>query len=181
MAYSRPPAPDELLPLEMFGNSARFLHDEEALTGPAAATRWLQEHDLLPAGSALGDADVERLVRFRETLRDHLGGRADAATVTALNGYCAETLTGAGWADDGTPTLFAATEQGADGLIARLLALTHRADSTGELRRLKPCRSPECRWLFYDRSPGGNSVWCSMDICGARHKMRAHRSRQHVG
>ncbi|SFB21708.1 Conserved protein containing a Zn-ribbon-like motif, possibly RNA-binding [Amycolatopsis marina] len=181
MAYSRPPAPDDLLPLEVFGNSARFLYDEEALTGPAEAARWLRERDLLPQGSVLGDGEVERLVRFRETLRDHLDDRADAATVAALNAYCEETLTGAGWAADGTPTLFPATDRGADGLIARLLALTHRADATGELRRLKPCRAPECRWLFYDRSPGGNSVWCSMDICGARHKMRTHRSRRHEG
>ncbi|WP_373299583.1 CGNR zinc finger domain-containing protein [Amycolatopsis acidiphila] len=48
---------------------------------------------------------------------------------------------------------------------------------TGRARRLKPCTAPGCRWLFYDRSPAGNSVWCNMDICGARHKMRAYRSR----
>lgn len=181
MTYSRPPAPDELLPLEVFGNSARFLYDEEALAGPDEAARWLREHELLPAGNVLTEGEVERLVRFRETLRDHLGGRTDAETITALNGYCRATLTGAGWAPDGAPTLFPATGHGAEGLIARLLALVHRADTTGELRRLKPCRAPECRWLFYDRSPGGNSIWCSMDICGARHKMRAHRSRRHEG
>lgn len=179
MTYTRRNAPDELRPLEVFCNSARFLYGEEALAEPDDAARWLHEHDLLPAGTALDRNGTERLARFRETLRDHLDGRAPAESAAALNSYAQTTLTGAGWAADGTPTLFPATERGADGLIARLLAVLHRADVTGQIKRLKPCRAPDCRWIFYDRSPSSNSIWCSMDICGARHKMRAYRSRHH--
>lgn len=177
--YSRPHAPDELRPLEVFVNSARFLYEEEALAEPGEAARWLHQHGFLPQGTVLGHEDTERLVHLRETLRDHLGGHARTETVAALNSYSETTLTGVGWTPDGTATLLPVTERGADGLIARLLTVLHRAGTTGQLKRLKPCRAPECRWIFYDRSPGGNSVWCSMEICGARHKMRAHRSRRH--
>jgi predicted RNA-binding Zn ribbon-like protein len=43
---------------------------------------------------------------------------------------------------------------------------------------LKVCRADDCRWLYYDRSPGNNSLWCSMNICGARHKTRTYRRRR---
>lgn len=168
MAYSRPAAPDDLRPLEVFGNSARFLHGEDHFGTPWSARSWLAEHEL--GELTLDERDLARLARFRETLRDHLDGVDVAAE---LNEFAAATVGGPRWPG---PALAPAGE-GVDGLIARLLEVLFRAEVTGRARRLKPCRAPECRWLFYDRSPAGNSVWCSMDICGARHKMRAYRSR----
>jgi predicted RNA-binding Zn ribbon-like protein len=46
--------------------------------------------------------------------------------------------------------------------------------------RLKACASEACRWLYYDRSPGGRGRWCSMAVCGSRAKMRAYRARGNV-
>ncbi|MFD5642405.1 CGNR zinc finger domain-containing protein, partial [Streptomyces anulatus] len=43
--------------------------------------------------------------------------------------------------------------------------------------RPPPAAAPECRWVFYDRAPSSNGLWCDMDVCGARHKMRAYRAR----
>lgn len=169
---SRPAAPDELLPLQAFGNSARFLYDEDDLTEPRKAARWLVAHDLVPRGFTLENQDLARLVRLRETLRDHLDG---AEVTAALNEFAAAAVEGPRWSSDG-PEL-RPRGAGADALIARLLDALFRGELTGRVRRLKPCKAPECRWLFYDRSPAGNSVWCNMDICGARHKMRAYRSR----
>ncbi|UQS25729.1 CGNR zinc finger domain-containing protein [Amycolatopsis thermalba] len=169
MSHSRPAAPEELRPLEVFGNSARFLYDEDHFRAPEPAASWLAEHEL--GSFPLDTRGLERLVRFRETLRDHLDGVDVSA---ALNEFAASAVAGPRWPG---PALAAAGE-GVDGLIARLLEVLFRAEVTGQARRLKPCRAPECRWLFYDRSPAGNSVWCSMDLCGARHKMRAYRSRR---
>jgi predicted RNA-binding Zn ribbon-like protein len=172
MAPSRPAAPDELYPLQAFANSARFLYNEDHLTRPREAVRWLTEHELVHRGFTLDEKELARLVRFRETLRDHL----DQADVTsALNEVAAAAVNGLRWSPKG-PEL-QPRGNGADALIARLLDALFRAEVTGRVRRLKPCRAPECRWLFYDRSPATNSVWCTMDICGARHKMRAYRSR----
>ncbi|GHF71968.1 putative RNA-binding Zn ribbon-like protein [Amycolatopsis bartoniae] len=172
MASARPGAPDELRSLQEFGNSARFLYGEDNLTDPAEAARWLIAHELVPRGFTLDEQELARLVRFRETLRDHLDG---AEVTAALNEFAAAAVAGPRWSPDG-PGL-RPTGEGADDLIARLLDALFRAEITGQVRRLKPCKAPECRWLFYDRSPAGNSVWCTMEICGARHKMRAYRSR----
>lgn len=175
MAYSRPEAPDDVRPLETFGNSARFLYEEEHLAEPAEAARWLHEHEVTPRPLMLDEAGLDRLVRFRETLRDHLDDRPVAA---ALNEFAAATVSGPRWTPDGPPALAPSAADGPEELIGRLLGVLFRAEVTGQARRLKPCRAPECRWLFYDRSPAGNSVWCAMDICGARHKMRSYRARR---
>lgn len=35
-----------------------------------------------------------------------------------------------------------------------------------------------CGWLFLDTSRAGARRWCSMNVCGARHKMRRYHERQ---
>lgn len=176
MTYSRTPAPPELERLETFGNSARFLYDEEHLADPRAARKWLRQNGFAGTRLTLDDDTVADLVRFREALRDHLDGDAPEAT-SVLNDYAERTLATPRWDPDGTARLTARGD-GVDRLIGELLASAFGAGMTGTLSRLKPCRAPECRWLFYDRSPAGNSVWCSMQICGARHKMRSYRTRR---
>lgn len=48
-----------------------------------------------------------------------------------------------------------------------------------ELRQLKACPPPDgCNWLFLDRSRNGSRVWCSMEMCGNRTKLRRYRARQ---
>ncbi len=50
--------------------------------------------------------------------------------------------------------------------------------ASGTWTRLKSCPGRRCGWAFYDRSPAARSQWCSMQLCGARAKMRAYRGRQ---
>lgn len=172
MPFSRSEAPGELRPLEQFCNSAQLLHAEDALVTPVSATTWLRHHELDIA--ELTRKDHERLVGVRETIRDYLGGHDQ---VTELNRLAKTLLNGPRWSADGAPILHYRRTDGLDAYLGALLALLFTADLTGNLTRLKTCRNPDCRWVFYDRSPGRNSVWCSMDICGARYKMRAYRSR----
>lgn len=40
--------------------------------------------------------------------------------------------------------------------------------------RVKACQGDDCGWLFLDESPSGRRRWCSMAICGNRHKVRKH-------
>lgn len=47
----------------------------------------------------------------------------------------------------------------------------------GGWNRLKLCSSADCRWAFYDTSRNGGGRWCSMEVCGNRHKTRAYRQR----
>lgn len=185
MTYDRPPAPDDLRPLEDFVNSAMFLRDRDAFATPDQAARWLAEHDLLPAvsGAELSGWPLAELVRAREAIRDFLDPATAASAVPTLNDIAASTLAPPSWTDDGQPRLTSRTNNGKasaaiGALIGRLVGTLFTAGITGETSRLKICQAPDCRWVFYDRSPSRRAIWCSMDICGARHKMRAYRSRR---
>ncbi|MFF4567490.1 CGNR zinc finger domain-containing protein [Streptomyces sp. NPDC001435] len=52
------------------------------------------------------------------------------------------------------------------------------AVADGSLKRLKLCASSDCRWASRDTSRSGGGRWCSMAVCGNRHKTRAYRRRQ---
>ncbi|WP_435975481.1 CGNR zinc finger domain-containing protein [Streptomyces sp. Qhu_M48] len=43
--------------------------------------------------------------------------------------------------------------------------------------RVRVCGADDCSLLFADTSRPGRRRWCSMDRCGNRHKVRAHRAR----
>jgi predicted RNA-binding Zn ribbon-like protein len=60
------------------------------------------------------------------------------------------------------------------GAVATAIA---EAAVAGTWDRLKSCPGHLCGWAFYDRSPAARSRWCSMQVCGAREKMRAYRGR----
>jgi predicted RNA-binding Zn ribbon-like protein len=80
---------------------------------------------------------------------------------------------------DGHPYLEPAAESGlAARIIGDLLAEVVRAEAEGRWGRLKACRNEGCRWAFYDASKNRSGSWCNMQVCGARHKMRAYRARK---
>lgn len=43
--------------------------------------------------------------------------------------------------------------------------------------RIRVCAAPDCELLYLDQSRTGNRQWCSMQRCGTRAKVRAHRAR----
>lgn len=47
-----------------------------------------------------------------------------------------------------------------------------------ERPRLRHCHNPECSLVFYDTARNGTRRWCSMALCGNRHKVKAHRARK---
>ncbi|MEU6267661.1 CGNR zinc finger domain-containing protein [Saccharopolyspora shandongensis] len=173
MAYDRPAAPGELEAVEAFGNSARFLHDEDAFVDVAGTQAWLRAHDWPEAADELDEPGRQELARAREAIRDHLAGTGSAE----LNDYASRLLDAPRW-QDGQVVIPIAHGSAVERLVGRLIATLVVDGLAGKQGRLKVCRADDCRWLYYDRSPGNNSTWCSMDICGARHKMRAYRTRR---
>ncbi len=115
----------------------------------------------------------ELLLKLRETIRDHLDGQERTAE---LNKLAKVLLAPPRWSEHGEPVLPPRKTGPFDAYLGECLALVFIGGLTGELDRLKVCRNPDCRWVFYDRSPGQSSVWCSMDLCGARQETR-YRSR----
>jgi len=61
--------------------------------------------------------------------------------------------------------------------LGRVLAELNRLAETAQLDRLKMCDSPECHWVFFDRSKPAHRRWCSSERCGNRQKVRAYRAR----
>jgi predicted RNA-binding Zn ribbon-like protein len=51
-------------------------------------------------------------------------------------------------------------------------------DAPDRTARLSRCSAPDCGLVFYDSSRGGTRRWCSMQRCGNRAKVRAHRARR---
>ncbi|MUL40621.1 CGNR zinc finger domain-containing protein [Streptomonospora sp. PA3] len=183
MVDARPPAPGGLELVEALCNTAELLRGRDALGDAAAARAWMRERRLPGADAPRdpGEEDLERLRRLREAVRDHLEAHsARAADARAHLSSEARRLLGPPRWSPGSDTARLAPEggAGADGVAAAVLAALAAAELAGARARLKVCAAPECRWVFYDRSPANSGSWCSMAVCGARHKMRSYRSRR---
>lgn len=50
--------------------------------------------------------------------------------------------------------------------------------STSDLELVRPCKGDKCVLWFYDRTKSHRRRWCSMSVCGNRHKVTAFRQRQ---
>ena len=60
-----------------------------------------------------------------------------------------------------------------------ILAETARSFSdslTQDASRIKLCRNPVCRWVFFDQTKGKTRCWCDDKICGNRERVRRSRS-----
>lgn len=170
----RDSAPPDLEPLQSFCNTAVHLYGHDALAQPEQAAEWLSDHDF----PALGDqSDLQALIEARETIRTFITQRTDAEAIRHLNRLIASASASPAVGTDGTLTLHARSNEPATSVICSLLQTLLKAGLSNDGTRLKACAAPDCRWVFYDRSPAANGLWCDMSICGARHKMRTYRAR----
>ncbi|CAL9465567.1 CGNR zinc finger domain-containing protein [Streptomyces sp. enrichment culture] len=163
----RSPAPGGLALIESLVNTLDIESGADALdTADGRARLGLTEEDL------------PRARELRESLRAALlahAGHPPHRQVTPLG-----TLLGAAPLlvavddSDGSARLAPAD----DGpLLSRVAAAVAEALVAGTWIRLKACEAPTCHWAYYDRSPAGRGRWCSMQVCGARAKMRRYRAK----
>ncbi|MFR0352997.1 CGNR zinc finger domain-containing protein [Streptomyces sediminimaris] len=126
----------------------------------------------------LAQHEVEQARELRESLRATLlahAGHPPHRAVTPLG----RLLAGAPLVvtvdeRDGTAAL-APADRGP--LVSRVAAAVADALVEGTWARLKACEAATCHWAYYDRSPAGRGRWCSMQVCGARAKMRRYRAK----
>ncbi|MGC9494696.1 CGNR zinc finger domain-containing protein [Streptomyces sp. WG7] len=134
-----------------------------------------------PEGRApfgLTEDDVPGARDLRESLRATLlahAGHPPHRAVTPLG----ELLAGAPLVvtvdtADGSAALVPARD---GSLPARVAAAVAEALVAGTWTRMKACEAADCHWAYYDRSPAGRGRWCSMQVCGARAKMRRYRAK----
>lgn len=72
---------------------------------------------------------------------------------------------------------FVAREEGLEWLLAAIARSGAELLSEEARQNLKQCSNPDCRILFYDDSRTHRRRWCSMALCGNRHKVAAFARR----
>jgi predicted RNA-binding Zn ribbon-like protein len=174
-------APGGLEHIRAFANTLNVELGTDALGSTDALTRWLVERQLLePGDKPAGEADLRRAHELREALHALLlanNGVAPAADVyRVLSAAGARGKYVLAFAQDGAVSVEPSVK-GADGALARIVAVVHDAMREGTWERMKACRDSGCEWAFYDNSKNRSAAWCSMEVCGNRNKVRLFRTR----
>jgi predicted RNA-binding Zn ribbon-like protein len=154
------------------------LGEPELLTDGAALPRWL--------GQVLGGIDIrhratdlERVLQLREALWRLVSARIrdDAlptADVEVLNRCAAVAPPVPELGGNGAVVPVSASVPAALSAVARD-AIDLLSGPLGH--RIRVCAGEGCELLFVDASRPGTRRWCSMERCGNRAKVRAHRAR----
>ena len=179
----RPPAPQGIERVRSFINTLDREEDRDALRSLDEAHVWLSAQGLRVC-DRLDEAELCRLITFREGLRELLADRAEAGTSTGdapweLAQVAESAQLVVRFGPDGAPRLEPA--RGSSPVIATLLADIAAAAGDGSWARLKVCANDACQWAFWDASRNHSGVWCTMAVCGNRMKGRAFRARARRG
>lgn len=152
--------------------------EAETLQNADSLTDWLAQR--LPSVPAT-DRDLQDALMLRGAItRLALAASADTAPdshdIDLLNLYAAT--------PDIPPRLSGGTVQAGrteprTGQALSTVARDAVALFSGEtLGRIRECDAEDCSLIYLDTSRAGNRRWCSMQRCGNRHKVRAHRARE---
>ncbi|GAA5158421.1 CGNR zinc finger domain-containing protein [Pseudonocardia eucalypti] len=179
------PAPFDLV--QDFVNTRRIsanpAKNADALSSPAALLAWCRAHGRLVGADVPTEAEWADVIAVRDGLRAVLAGHNGGAVdedADALRRLAAVTADIPLRVDfpDGAPALRPAGDANTvRGLLGEVLAA---AASGADWSRLKACRDPFCREVFYDTSKNRSGAWCSMRVCGSRAKQRRFAQRQRV-
>jgi len=177
----RAPAPGSLRLIQALVNTLNAETGRDLLGTAPEAARWLTAAGLLPAGSVVTGVQRAALAELREATRQVLGGhierREDPEAAGRLTLALAPSRLTLAVDPAGGVRLVSADHDPFSRVIGAVAAAIAEAATTGTWARLKCCPGRRCGWAFYDRSASSRSRWCSMQICGARAKMRAYRDR----
>jgi predicted RNA-binding Zn ribbon-like protein len=149
----------------------------DALASRAEAQAWMRAHDLLMPRHLLSKEEYRKALALRQALR------AFIEVAPAERSQTSDIGKGLEKAAAGFPLLLTTAQNGlalgskGANQLGRVLAELNRLAETAQLGRLKMCESPECHWIFFDRSKPANRRWCSSDLCGNRQKVRTYRER----
>lgn len=179
---SRAPAPGSLRLVQALVNTLNAETGQDLLGTVPEAAAWLGAARLLPPGSVLTAPQQAALLELREAIRQVLGGhtlrREDPAAASRLTMALAPCRLTLAVEPTGSVRLVSADYDPFSRVVGGIAAAIAEAATAGTWARLKCCPGQRCGWAFYDRSASSRSRWCSMQICGARAKMRAYRDRQ---
>ena len=160
-------APGPLRLVQLFLNTADHETGRELLGSPRALVDWFNANGIpVPAARP---ADLRRARQLRDDLRRMIaaGDKAPSLEDAARRGKLELSF---------APPELVPKAAGVDGALGRIAAAVYEAMRDGSWHRLKTCRN--CGWAFWDESKNRSAVWCSMQLCGSRLKVRRYRSRR---
>ncbi|GIJ58295.1 CGNR zinc finger domain-containing protein [Virgisporangium aurantiacum] len=157
----------------------RGIVDLERLRTPADLARWAVEAGLCRTAPAVVDADLSAARTLREAIHRLVTGsgrRPAPADLRTVNDRARRRpVPTLGWSASG----FHATSHVADAhdVLAAAAADAVTLLTGPDAERVRKCLAPDCTLLFVDQSQNGR-VWCAMNACGAKAKMRSLRERR---
>jgi predicted RNA-binding Zn ribbon-like protein len=169
------------LDLEKFGEHAEKPEEErDELRSVEGLRTWLVERGLLAEREPVMEAERELAVRLRDALREAAWAnvrKEDGRSPEAPNAVLEELPLLVRLDENLRPELVPGGG-GVKGALGRILADAAVAVSRGTWARLKICAAEDCRWAYYDHSKSRTGRWCSMQVCGNRHKTRRYRRKK---
>ncbi|KQZ86723.1 MULTISPECIES: ABATE domain-containing protein [unclassified Pseudomonas] len=158
----------------------------DLLTSDADAAQWLEQIGFGPADEmVVGDGQLlARLRTLRDCIEDLLAARREnrVADPSALNTFLLQAVPQLVWEEAGVPLLDRFRQ--ADATNQRLGRLAYTAAellAEGDFSLVRKCESADCSLMFYDRTKSHKRRWCSMALCGNRHKVAEFRKRRQGG
>lgn len=162
-----------------FAYAGGFGDGPEALTTPARLGAWLVERfpgvDTEPTERDLVDARALQQSVANLATAIAAGRAPGASDVDILNLYAAT--------PDIPPALPGGSRQAGRSRARVGQTLSAMAREAIEVfgaenaERIRECAADDCHLVFFDESRSNNRRWCSMQRCGNRAKVRAHRAR----
>jgi len=152
---------------------------EDHIDSPAKLRAWLAGLDLLSPDDPVSDDDVRLARHLRAATRNlcatNSGGELDPRTnqvIEQINATAPLKVT----VGQGGALGVAPGGSGVKRALSTLLSIGYQATVEGEFSRFKVCKA--CGFPFYDGSKNGSRIWCDMNACGTKEKMRAYRARK---
>jgi len=155
----------------------------DLLNSDADAARWLEQIGFGRATEvAVGDGQLlARLRKLRDCIERLLAARREnrVADPAVLNAFLLRVVPQLVWEEAGAPVLDR-LHQGDAGhqRLGRLAYAAAELLAEGDFSLVRKCESAECTLMFYDRTKSHKRRWCSMALCGNRHKVAEFRKRR---
>lgn len=142
--------------------------------------RWAEEGGVpgFEAGTLL---DAAR--QLREVIRELVMLRKDnqPGNPAGLNSFLRKAVSHPQlvWPASGAPQLERQRkQQTAEQFLSPIAEAAANLLVTGDFNLIRRCEHPECILWFYDRTKAHKRRWCSMALCGNRHKVAEFRKRK---
>lgn len=155
----------------------------DLLDSDADAALWLEQIGFGPATDiTAGDGQLLAGVRkLRECIEPLIAARLEnrAADPSALNAFLQGAVPQLVWEEAGGPVLDRFRQGDVNRQrLGRLAYAAAELLAEGNFELVRKCESPDCSLMFYDRTKSHKRRWCSMALCGNRHKVAEFRKRR---